>query len=208
MNLLRPIISAVLFSVTMSPGVFAADTVTSAARPLFQFGAKDHADWQIVADGIMGGVSKGRQAGTADGHLMFTGSLSLRNNGGFVTMRSPAKALGLSKESRIQIRAKGDGRTYQLTLWTKGPLADYVASYANGTTTLEDLTNWRVSLPTVKDDWIEKEFTIADFIGNVLGQPLDQPLLERPEGITSIGIGISDKVEGGFRLEVGHILVR
>lgn len=208
MNLLRPLISAVLFSITMSPGVFAADPAAPTARPLFQFDAKDHADWQIVADGIMGGVSKGSQASTADGHLVFTGSLSLRNSGGFVTMRSPAKPLGLSKDSRIGIRVKGDGRTYQLTLWTKGPLKDYVASYVNGTTTIEDLTNWRVSLPTVKDTWIEKEFAIADFVGNIMGQPIDQPLLEQPEGITSMGIGISDKIEGKFTLEIGHIQVR
>ena len=42
--------------------------------------------WQIVNDGVMGGISSSRMV-EADGVLNFEGELSLENNGGFASAR-------------------------------------------------------------------------------------------------------------------------
>ena len=44
--------------------------------------------WQIVNDGVMGGLSKGNVEHTSDNIMHFWGTLSLDNNGGFSTVRS------------------------------------------------------------------------------------------------------------------------
>ena len=40
-------------------------------------------DWQIVDDGVMGGLSKGKFDISGKQTLKFSGNLSLKNNGGF-----------------------------------------------------------------------------------------------------------------------------
>ena len=39
--------------------------------------------WQIEDDGVMGGVSKGTFTRAPEGHAVFSGKVSLDNNGGF-----------------------------------------------------------------------------------------------------------------------------
>ena len=45
-------------------------------------------DWTVTNDGIMGGLSKGKLEFTERNTMKFSGSLSLKNNGGFTTVRS------------------------------------------------------------------------------------------------------------------------
>ncbi len=76
------------------PTVMADDTTKS----LFGFSRTDAAgEWQTVNDGVMGGVSDGRFRITDKKTLEFYGTLSLENNGGFASVRSKAKKLGLQK---------------------------------------------------------------------------------------------------------------
>ena len=50
--------------------------------------------WQVVNDGVMGGVSEGTFEITDRNTLAFVGTLSLENNGGFASVRTKAKILG------------------------------------------------------------------------------------------------------------------
>ena len=48
--------------------------------------------------------------------LEFYGTLSLENNGGFASVRTKAKKLGLEKDDVIVVRVRGDGRDYSINL--------------------------------------------------------------------------------------------
>lgn len=85
---------------------------------LFDFTATDAAkEWQTVNDGVMGGVSKGEFKITDEKTLEFFGKLSLENNGGFASVRSKGKKLGLVKGATLVAKVRGDGREYTLNLY-------------------------------------------------------------------------------------------
>ena len=65
--------------------------------------------WQIVNDGVMGGLSKGNVEHTSDNIMHFWGTLSLDNNGGFSTVRSRGVNFDLSNDLGLLMRVKGDG---------------------------------------------------------------------------------------------------
>jgi hypothetical protein len=87
-------------------------------RVLFDFiGADAAKEWQTVNDGVMGGVSEGKFKITDQKTLEFSGTLSLENNGGFASVRTKAKKLGLEKGDTLVARVKGDGREYSMNLY-------------------------------------------------------------------------------------------
>jgi NADH dehydrogenase [ubiquinone] 1 alpha subcomplex assembly factor 1 len=67
-------------------------------------------EWQTVNDGVMAGVSDGKFKITDKKTLEFYGTLSLENDGGFASVRSKAKKLGLEKGDVLVARVRGDGR--------------------------------------------------------------------------------------------------
>ena len=82
------------------------------AITLFDFSDPDSVDrWRIVLDGVMGGLSTGDLAAES-GRLVFTGETSLRNNGGFSSIRAPVPPGSLAGYDTLRFRVKGDGRTY------------------------------------------------------------------------------------------------
>ena len=86
---------------------------------MFRFASPDAAgSWQAVNDGVMGGVSDGRFRITERQTLEFYGTLSLENNGGFTSVRSRPADLGLRAGDTLVARVRGDGREYQLNLYT------------------------------------------------------------------------------------------
>jgi len=63
---------------------------------MFDFGeGKDFGRWAIINDGVMGGLSQSQAQVTGDA-LLFKGSVSLKNNGGFVSLRGPMGRYDLS----------------------------------------------------------------------------------------------------------------
>ena len=57
----------------------------------FDFGTKNSAasrDWRVINDGVMGGLSQGRALLTEES-ILFEGEISLENNGGFSSLKSP-----------------------------------------------------------------------------------------------------------------------
>ena len=80
---------------------------------LFDFTGADAAkEWQTVNDGVMGGVSEGKFKITDKKTMEFFGTLSLENNGGFASVRTKAKKLGLEKGDTLVAKVRGDGREY------------------------------------------------------------------------------------------------
>lgn len=75
-------------------------------------------NWEVVNDSVMGGLSKGRLEQKNDyGH--FFGTVSLKNNGGFTSIRKTMAAIDLQPSEKFQIRLKGDGKKYQFRVKEK-----------------------------------------------------------------------------------------
>lgn len=89
--------------------------------------------WQIINDGVMGGLSQGRLEVDGEG-LCFSGTLSTANGGGFASFRAPVPDLPLPLAT-LRLTVSGDGRNYQIRL-RDSDRADAVAWRALfGTTT-------------------------------------------------------------------------
>ena len=73
----------------------------------------DISNWRVVNDTVMGGVSNADFKLNEAGNGEFTGHVSLENNGGFSSVQYAFNALSVSPEEVIEIRVKGDGKTYQ-----------------------------------------------------------------------------------------------
>jgi hypothetical protein len=72
------------------------------------------ATWGSLDDLVMGGVSQS-SVRAENGELVFSGSISTKNSGGFASARTVnfSKALDLSGCSGMHIRVKGDGKRYK-----------------------------------------------------------------------------------------------
>lgn len=71
-------------------------------------------NWRIVDDVVMGGRSSGSFELSPEGHAIFSGDISLENNGGFSSVRYRFNGAEVNPNTTVRIRLKGDGKTYQL----------------------------------------------------------------------------------------------
>jgi uncharacterized surface protein with fasciclin (FAS1) repeats len=145
--------------------------------------------WKSVNDGVMGGVSKGGFKRTEEGTLIFSGDLSLDNNGGFASIRTEEQKLDLNGMSAIIIKARGDGRTYWVDLRTAGQMG---------------ASSYRAYLPTTAGEWRETRIPLADFKLQAFGRELPVKSLDRAN-VASIGFTLADKKEGPFSLELESV---
>lgn len=146
-------------------------------------------DWAIVNDTVMGGVSRSSIEQTEAGNLLFKGDLSLRNNGGFVSIRNRPGQLTLQGATGIALSVRGDGRTYYLDLRTD--------SQARA-------GSFRAPFTTVNNEWTEIFIPLTDFVRQSFGRLAPNSVLE-PQRVNSIGFTLSDKQPGPFELEIEFV---
>jgi monofunctional biosynthetic peptidoglycan transglycosylase len=155
---------------------------------IYDFNSKEQSEgWRIINDGVMGGLSSSTAEISDSGTLVFTGNVSLENNGGFASVRGAGKIYDFSNHEGIRLRIKGDGKRYAFTLNSSNSFGS---------------PGHKSSFDTEDGKWIEVELPFDTF----------WPVLRwsgqlRLDYITSVGFLISDKQEGGFRLEVDWIKI-
>jgi len=146
--------------------------------------------WSVVNDDVMGGVSTSSVSVGENNCLIFSGEVSLENNGGFASLRSPADNYDFSNYKGFVIRIKGDGKTYTLSFrQTK-----YFTGY-----------NYNQKFETRKDEWQILKLPFDDFNLKYYGRELEDFDQPDKESIKQISILISDKQEGPFQLEIEWI---
>ena len=159
-------------------------------RRLIDFDAGTDRDWIAVNDGVMGGRSSSDLAVGDDGIGVFTGNLSLENNGGFASVRTAVPDAALAGASRIVLRVRGDGRRYQLRL-RHGRRFDGIS--------------YTASFETTADDWSTVTLPLGTFEPTFRGyRPRNAEPLDPPR-VGQVGIMLSDGQEGPFRLEIDWI---
>jgi NADH dehydrogenase [ubiquinone] 1 alpha subcomplex assembly factor 1 len=81
---------------------------------LFDFSASsDWSGWQVENDVVMGGKSSSKLTRNEAGTAVFTGDVSLQNNGGFASLQYHFDPREISGHDKACIRLKGDGKEYQ-----------------------------------------------------------------------------------------------
>ena len=160
-------------------------------RDLYDFTHQETSGlWMIVNDGVMGGISESRLSLDLQGFLVFEGRVSLDYGGGFASVRSILNRLDADPYDGILIRFKGDGKRYQLRL-RQGDRMDGVAYFQH--------------FETKTGEWEEVFLPFHSFQASYRGRRLpDYPKLDTSR-ISQLGLMISDKQEGNFRLEVQRI---
>lgn len=160
-------------------------------RRLYDFHTnKEKPIWRAENDSVMGGVSEGRGE-VVDGRLVFSGRISLENNGGFASLQTDDDRWKADGAEGFRLRVKGDGRTYQFRVATeatyRGSRIDYKAEFQ-----------------TQKDEWTVADVRFTDMKPVWRGRNLDGPELDTSH-LRQLRILLGDKKPGFFRLEVDWI---
>ena len=154
------------------------------------FSEKSLLNWNIVNDTVMGGRSQARMS-VRDNKAEFVGFLSLANNGGFSSVRAyyPNDLFDINS---IVLRVRGDGRKYSFRVRTDN----------------NSWVSYTQSFDTKKDTWQEVVLDIKDFYPTYRGYSLRNIPKLSDSIIREIGIMISDKIEGSFKIDVDWIKVQ
>lgn len=157
---------------------------------LFDFAAQEPL-WTTVDDAVMGGVSASTvRIDPQAQRLIFSGNVSLDNNGGFASTRSQWLGYDLTGFDGIALRVRGDGNAYRFRVRTEKTGGDvaYTALFV-----------------TKANTWQEIYIPFAEMV------PLYRGMRVGPAGtldagtIRSFGLMVSDKQQGDFALEVDWI---
>ncbi len=155
---------------------------------LFNAEAKSNlVEGYVVDDVVMGGRSAGQLQVGPNGQYVFSGHVSLENNGGFSSIRLKMASMKTSKYSKVVLRVKGDGKRYQFRM--KANKGDYY-SYIKHFETNGDAQT--ISIP------------FEDFIASFRGRTLDMDPFSG-EKLGEIGFLIANKKAENFKLEIEQI---
>ena len=144
-------------------------------------------EWNIVNDGVMGGLSKSSLMLTDSGYGQFSGHVSLANNGGFASIQLNA-TIKLTKEKKfIVLRIKGDGKKYEFRL--KGSVSQF-ESYVHQFST--------------SGEWENIKLAIDEFYPQYRGRKMNIPNFNF-ESIQQLSFLIANKKDEDFKLWIDWI---
>lgn len=147
-------------------------------------------EWYVIDDGVMGGVSRGTLASTDDQTVVFAGELSLERNGGFSSVRTDLGPIDMSNWVGLEVRVRGDGRTYQLRLRTDDRY---------------DGLAYRAFFTTRDGEWTTSRIPFTQFAPTFRGRIIEgAPALDTAR-IRQLGFLLADKQAGPFRLEIADV---
>lgn len=124
----------------------------------FDFGTtcKKCNDWFVVLDGVMGGLSTGTLE-KKENSFVLSGEVSLENNGGFASIRTPYASFDLSDYTTVSIRYRSTGQDFAFTL-NKYRRFWY--------------PNYKTNLPMTNGEWAQVTFTLREFEKYRLGRKM------------------------------------
>jgi hypothetical protein len=160
---------------------------------LFDFDSEAASNsWVPINDVVMGGVSNSRFDYVGESTAKFSGTVSLKNSGGFASVRSTPSLHDLRGYSGLLLRVRGDGKQYKMNLKAEAAL---------------DGVQYQAVFTTQAGAWTEIMIPFGKFVPMFRGvHTHDSPPLDRAS-ICSFGLLISDKQEGPFRMDIDWISV-
>lgn len=171
--------------------IMAASMISPAGYTLFDFSsAKTSGQWFIVNDGVMGGVSQSRINLNGDGTATFSGTLSSENNGGFASIRTRIAGELDNEFKGVSIRLRGDGNIYSLRFRPDSRFDGY---------------SYQAKVKTKKDKWVEVDVPFSEFTPTFRGYTLSGKPALMAKDIAQMGIMVSDKQWGDFKVDIDWI---
>lgn len=146
--------------------------------------------WSITNDDVMGGVSTSSVSVGENNCLIFSGDVSLDNNGGFASLRSPIDDYNLSAYEGFLIKLKGDGKNYYLSFRQTKFFTGF---------------NFTQRFQTEKEKWQTLKLPFKDFKLKYYGREVTDQKSADKSNIKQLSILISDKQEGPFKIEIEWI---
>jgi hypothetical protein len=143
-----------------------------------------------VDDRVMGGVSRSHMARSATGTLVFEGEVSLKNGGGFASVRSAPLAVSLAGASALRLTVRGDGKRYKLNLRADAAF---------------DGVQYQSAFMVPAGTWTDITLPLDDFVPVFRGRPVPGAPPLASGAVRVLGFVISDRQAGPFRLEVKRI---
>ena len=168
--------------------IFLVFFVSASPEYIFDFNASsDLSNWRIVDDVVMGGRSDGNFKLTESGNGLFSGDVSLENNGGFSSVRYRFEQKSIEGYKKVSIRLKGDGKRYQFRVKSKKyDQHSYIAYF------------------TTSGEWETIEINLAKMYPSWRGMKLDMDNYPG-ETMEEIAFLISNKKAESFQLEIDNI---
>jgi len=157
---------------------------------LTDFEEEDLKNWIIVNDGVMGGLSTSQIQYLPESRAIYSGTVSLENNGGFASSRMKIEPNRMGGSSSILLRVKGDGKKYKFRIRTDDQM---------------DGITYSADFRTKKNEWMEIELPFNLFKPTYRGRILDHIGPIKAEDIRQVGILISDKQSGPFSITLDWI---
>lgn len=146
--------------------------------------------WTTVNDTVMGGRSSAKLV-KGPNTLIWTGNLSLENNGGFVSIRSQGARFDWSGYDGVEVAVEGAGHDVQVSL-QRGDMRVRAGGYrAMVPTAKKGVT--RVAIPF-------SAFQLKRFGRSIQGPPVATGL----KNISQLGILIADKRPGSFKVTLSE----
>ncbi|MBL4793767.1 MAG: CIA30 family protein [Alteriqipengyuania sp.] len=177
-----------LLALAMSLSAIAPGT----CRTLVDFGDPDEfARWEVVNDGVMGGLSKGHIAQVGDA-LSFTGTINT-DGGGFTSLRRELSEGAMAGARTLRIIYSGDARTYKVTLRSDARERGRRIAYRAPLTPEENSGEWSVAV-----------IDLARLETSLFGRQVDAPAFATEEA-HSVGLIIADGVDGDFAMQLKRI---
>ncbi len=162
---------------------------------IVDFANTSAASWQIVNDNVMGGISRSVLEMHSDGYAVFSGTVSLRNNGGFASVRTQARnPADLSDFKGLSVRVLGDGKVYCLR----------VRTVVNGRVTQY---SYEARFTTTQGAWETHTLPYSEFKAVFRGSGVRGNPKLNADAVIELGFMIRDEQEGPFRLGVSNISV-
>ena len=146
--------------------------------------------WKTINDDVMGGVSTSEVTYNNNDYAIFSGNVSLENNGGFASIRRQLSGVNLYNKKSIVLKVKGDGKNYQLRI--KKNRFDYY-SYV-------------YSFPT-SGNWESVSVELASMYPSFRGQRLNFSNFSDKQ-IQQISILIANDKEEEFNLIIDEICIQ
>lgn len=146
--------------------------------------------WRVVNDGVMGGISTSGVKVSDEGTVLFSGSVSLENNGGFASLRSQIDDYNFTGYEGLEIRLRGDGKIYGISMKE--------TAYFTG-------LFYSLTFETKKDEWVVIKLPFKSFYYKYFGREINNSPVIPLDKIKEVSFIISDKQEGIFSAEIDYL---
>jgi hypothetical protein len=145
--------------------------------------------WEVEDDVVMGGRSEGAVSMRDEGHAVFSGTVSLENNGGFSSVQHYIEPIDVSAYSAFYLRIRGDGKRYQFLVESEADARHY---YVYAFETTGDWQTVRVPFSEMYPAYRGDRLTIPNYPGKTLAM---------------VRFFIGNKTRESFHLEIDRIWV-